>query len=68
MVQVGDRYFTNITAENVMGLIDDLRKSEDYTPAKLADSLVKILLPGASESGGGSFEKADLVLPAGPML
>jgi NADH-quinone oxidoreductase E subunit len=67
VMQVGDRYFTNLTAENVMGLIDDLRKSEDYTPAKLADSIVKILIPGSSETGGGSYKLSDLILPPGPM-
>src|SRR5437763_3719531 len=39
VVQVGDKYFTSITAANVMGMIDDLRKSPDYTPAKLADAI-----------------------------
>jgi NADH-quinone oxidoreductase subunit E len=68
VVQVGDRYFTNITAANVSGMIDDLRKSADYTPAKLADAIVKIHLPGSSETGGGSARPADLALPAGPML
>lgn len=58
VVQVGDRYFTNITAANVSGLIDDLRNSPDYTPAKLADSIVKLHVPGASESGGGSYAPA----------
>src|SRR5450432_1024375 len=48
VVQVGDRYFTNITAANVTGLIDDLRKSEDYTPAKLADAIVKLHIPGTA--------------------
>ena len=68
VVQVGDRYFTNITAANVTGLIDDLRKSPDYTPAKLADAIVKIHLPGASETGGGSSKPADLAGRPGPML
>lgn len=68
IVQVGDRYFTNITSENVMGLIDELRASPNYTPAKLADSIVKILIPGASESGGGSYDKEGLKGHNGPML
>ena len=68
VVQVGDRYFVNLTTENIMGLIDDLRKSEDYTPTKLADSIVKLLIPGTTETGGGSFTPKDLELPAGPML
>lgn len=68
VMQVGDKYFVNLTTENILGLIDDLRKSEDYTPAKLADSIVKILQPGTSETGGGSFDKEDLQVPTGPML
>lgn len=68
IVQVGDRYFTNITSENVMGLIDDLRASENYTPAKLADAIVKILIPGSSESGGGSYDTETLKGAPGPML
>jgi NADH-quinone oxidoreductase subunit E len=68
VVQVGDRYFTNITSENVMGLIDELRASDDYTPAKLADAVVKVLIPGASETGGGSFGPAELAGTPGPML
>jgi NADH-quinone oxidoreductase subunit E len=68
VVQVGDRYFTSITAANVMGMIDDLRKSPEYTPAKLADAIVKLHLPGASETGGGSAKPADLAGRPGPML
>ncbi|MCW3095169.1 MAG: dehydrogenase subunit [Chthonomonadaceae bacterium] len=68
VVQVGDRYFTNITSENVMGLIDELRASESYTPAKLADAIVKILIPGTSETGGGSYDKEALKGAPGPML
>jgi len=68
VVQVGDRYFTNITSENVMGLIDDLRASENYTPAKLADAIVKVLIPNASETGGGSSDREALKGVSGPML
>jgi NADH-quinone oxidoreductase E subunit len=68
IVQVGDRYFTNITAANVMGMIDDLRKSPDYTPAKLADAIVKIHIPGTSATGGGSYKPEDLAIPTGPVL
>lgn len=68
VMQVGDKYFVNLTAENILGLIDDLRKSDDYTPAKLADSIVKILQPGTSLTGGGSFTPESLEMPAGPML
>lgn len=68
VVQVGDRYFTHITSENAMGLIDELRSSESYTPAKLADAIVKLLIPGSSETGGGSSDKEALVGTPGPML
>lgn len=68
VVQVGDRYFTGITAANVTGLIDDLRKSPEYTPAKLADAIVKIHIPGSSTSGGGSSKPDDLAGRPGPML
>ena len=67
IVQVGDKYFTNITAANVMGMIDDLRKSPDYTPAKLADAIVKIHIPGSTETGGGSSKAEDLAGIPGPM-
>lgn len=49
VVQVGDRYFGNVTVENVDALIDQLRSSPDYTPAKLADAIVKLHLPGGGE-------------------
>ncbi len=68
VVQVGDKYFVNLTADNVMGLIDDLRKSPDYTPAKLADSIVQIHRTGSSLRAGGSYTSETLELPAGPML
>ena len=68
VMQVGDHYFTQLTTENIMGLIDELRGSENYTPAKLADSIVKILQPGSSLTGGGSYTPDSLEQPAGPML
>ncbi len=67
IVQVGDRYFTNITLANVMGMIDDLRASPEYTPAKLADAIVKLHIPGSSETGGGSYQPKDLVGVPGSM-
>jgi len=60
VMQVGDKYFTNLTAGNVMNLIEELRKSPDYTPAKLADSIVKVHIAGSSETGGGSYKPEDL--------
>ena len=60
VMQVGDKYFTNLTAYNVMNLIQELRQSPDYTPAKLADSVVKVHITGTSETGGGSFTPEDI--------
>lgn len=60
VMQVGDKYFTNLTAYNVMNLIQELRQSPDYTPSKLADSVVKVHITGASETGGGSFKPEDI--------
>ena len=68
VMQVGDKYFTKLTPANVMETIEALRGSESYTPAKLADAIVKIHLPGAGETGGGSYAAKDLVNPSGPML
>lgn len=45
VMQVGERYFGNVTPENVDALIEELRGSEEYTPAKLADAIVKLHLP-----------------------
>lgn len=60
VMQVGDKYFTNLTAANVLNLIEELRTSDAYTPVKLADSIVKIHLPGGSEKAGGSYTPDDL--------
>lgn len=54
VIQIGDKYFTNITRDNVLNLVEELRNSPDFTPAKLADAVVKVHIPGASETGGGS--------------
>lgn len=55
VMQVGDRYFTDLTPDNVLQLIEQLRGSPDYTPAMLADAIVKLHIPGSSETGGGSL-------------
>ncbi|HZT41472.1 MAG TPA: NAD(P)H-dependent oxidoreductase subunit E [Chthonomonadaceae bacterium] len=47
VMQVGDKYFTNLTPDNVLQVIDQLRNSEDYTPARLADAIVKLHIPGS---------------------
>lgn len=61
VVQVGDKYFTNITANNVLNLIEELRKSDDYTPAKLADAIVKVHIPGSSQTTGGGSRTAQAI-------
>lgn len=60
VMQVGDRYFTNVTASNVINLIEELRTSEKYTPQRLADSIVQVHIPGASERGGGSYAPGEI--------
>jgi NADH-quinone oxidoreductase E subunit len=48
VIQVGDKYFGSVTAENVDQLIADLRKSNEHKPTDLANSVVKVLLPRSS--------------------
>ncbi len=45
VVQVGDKYFGNVTVDNVKDLLDELRGSDKYTPSGLADTITKIQLP-----------------------
>jgi NADH-quinone oxidoreductase E subunit len=45
VIQVGDKYYGNVTADNVEQLIGELRMSNEHTPTKLADSVTKVLLP-----------------------
>jgi NADH-quinone oxidoreductase E subunit len=54
VMQVGDKYFTGLTPDNIIETINAIRASDDYTPAKLADAIVKVHIQGASETGGGS--------------
>ncbi len=54
VMQVGDKYFTHLTPDNIIETINAIRASEDYTPAKLADAIVKVHIQGASATGGGS--------------
>lgn len=49
VVQVGDKYFGNVTAANVPNLIEELRKSEAHTPTALADAIIKVQLPGGGK-------------------
>lgn len=45
VIQVGDRYFTGITVEGVDRFLEDLRGSQEHTPAALADAVVRAMLP-----------------------
>ncbi len=47
VIQVGDKYYGNVTAENVEKLVSDLRSSDAHTPTDLADAVTKVLLPRA---------------------
>lgn len=53
VMQVGDKYFTDLTADNILQVIDQLRSSPDYTPARLADAIVKLHIPNTAPTGGG---------------
>lgn len=55
VAQVGDRYFAQLTPQSVPDLLAMLRDTQNYTPEKLADSIVKLHLPGSSEKRGGSW-------------
>lgn len=56
VVQVGDRYFGNVTPGNVDALLDELRSTEEHTPEALADAVVKLHLPakprGSAQADG----------------
>jgi NADH-quinone oxidoreductase subunit E len=45
VVQVGDKYFGNVTKENVDKLIETLRSSNEFTPSDLANAVVKLHIP-----------------------
>jgi NADH-quinone oxidoreductase subunit E len=50
VIQVGDKYYGNVTAENVEALVNELRGSEAHTPAALSDAITKVQLPGSSRN------------------
>jgi len=50
VIQVGDKFYGNVTVENVAALVEELRKSNDHTPAGLADAITKIQLPKVAAS------------------
>lgn len=50
VIQVGEKYFGNVTADNVEKLVADLRASDELKPTDLANALVKVLLPKGTVS------------------
>jgi NADH-quinone oxidoreductase subunit E len=56
VVQVGDRYYGRVTAQNVEALVNELKGTEEHTPAALADKIVKVQVPGSGESLIGAME------------
>lgn len=60
VVQVGDRYYGHVSPDNVDALLEELKRGENCTPQKQADTVVRMYLRGRSaaspdpnESGGG---------------
>ena len=49
VVQVGDKYFGNVTAANAGNMLEELRNTGEHTPTKLADVITKVQLPRGSE-------------------
>jgi len=45
VIQVGDKYYGNVTTDNVDELIARLRASDENKPSDLADAIVKVQLP-----------------------
>jgi NADH-quinone oxidoreductase subunit E len=50
VIQVGQRYYGNVTAGNVDALLDELTRTEHLTPVSQADAIVKLHL----SAGGGT--------------
>lgn len=46
VIQVGDKYYGNVTTANVEQLVAELRSTDAHTPTALADALTRVLLPG----------------------
>jgi NADH-quinone oxidoreductase E subunit len=51
VIQVGDKYYGNVTADNVGGLIDLLRRDKEHTPTDLANAITKVHLPRGKADG-----------------
>jgi NADH-quinone oxidoreductase E subunit len=51
VIQVGPKYYGNVTAANVGQLVEDLRKNQEHTPVHLADAVTKVLLPKGDSTG-----------------
>jgi len=55
VMQVGDRYFGNLTPEKIDALLEELRNSDEHTVVQLADTVVQCHL---SESERQDIERA----------
>lgn len=51
VIQVGDKYYGNVTVENVGPLIDQLKKEKAHMPVDLADAITKVHLTGGKTGG-----------------
>lgn len=51
VIQIGDKYFGNVTSQNVEKLVNDVRASNENKPTDLADAVVRVLLPGGRSKG-----------------
>src|SRR5256714_12021034 len=45
VIQVGDKYYGNVTSANIGALVDQLRKEPAHSPIDLADAITKVQLP-----------------------
>lgn len=50
VIQVGDKYYGNVSADKVGALLDQLRREKAHTPTDLADAITKVHLPGGKVS------------------
>ena len=56
VIQVGERYYGRVTADNVEQIVNELRGADVHTPATLADKIVKVQLPGTGDQLSGAME------------
>ena len=49
VIQVGNKYFGYVTPDNVDMMLDQLKETDEYSPAKLAEEIIRVQLPGKTE-------------------